>query len=90
MEREPIVDRMSLIMGYTGVYSSFLRHAERAAARYGVSGPELLVRAGERKLVGGQEDMLIGLALELVAERADRAERADQADLEPADVSTVS
>ena len=72
MASEPVVDRMALIMGYSGVYSSFLRHAERAAARYGVSGAEILVRAGERKLVGGQEDMLIDIALELAAEKADR------------------
>jgi 4-hydroxy 2-oxovalerate aldolase len=70
MDSEPVVDRMSLIMGYAGVYSSFLRHAERAAKRYGVSGAEILVRAGQRKLVGGQEDMLIGIALELAAEQA--------------------
>jgi 4-hydroxy 2-oxovalerate aldolase len=70
MESEPIVDRMSLLMGYTGVYSSFLKHANRAAERYAVSGPEILLRAGQRKLVGGQEDLLIDIALEIVAERA--------------------
>jgi 4-hydroxy 2-oxovalerate aldolase len=70
MESEPIVDRMSLLMGYTGVYSSFLKHANRAAERYAVPGPEILLRAGQRKLVGGQEDLLIDIALEIVAERA--------------------
>ena len=65
MDAEPALDRLSLIMGYTGVYSSFLRHAYRAAARYEVSGAEILRRCGERKLVGGQEDQIIEIALEL-------------------------
>jgi 4-hydroxy 2-oxovalerate aldolase len=70
MDSEPVVDRMSLLMGYAGVYSSFLRHANRAAERYGVSGPEILLRAGKRQLVGGQEDLLIDIALEIAAEQA--------------------
>jgi 4-hydroxy 2-oxovalerate aldolase len=68
MAQECAIDRMSLLMGYAGVYSSFLRHAERAAAQYGISGAELLLRAAGRKLVGGQEDQLISLAIELAAQ----------------------
>ena len=65
MDDECVLDRMSLIMGYAGVYSSFLRHAYRAAERYGVSGAEILMRCGERELVGGQEDQIIDIAAEL-------------------------
>ena len=69
MDEECILDRMSLIMGYAGVYSSFLKHAYRAAERYGVSGADILMRCGERKLVGGQEDQIIDVAVELQKER---------------------
>jgi 4-hydroxy 2-oxovalerate aldolase len=69
MDGECALDRMSLVMGYAGVYSSFLKHAFDAAQRYGVSGAEILVRAGERRLVGGQEDQLIDIAVALASER---------------------
>jgi 4-hydroxy 2-oxovalerate aldolase len=67
---EPALSRLALIMGYAGVYSSFLKHAYRAGERYGVSGADILMRCGERKLVGGQEDQIIDIAIELAAERS--------------------
>ncbi|MFF3015173.1 4-hydroxy-2-oxovalerate aldolase [Streptomyces sp. NPDC057939] len=71
MDEECRLDRMSLLMGHAGVYSSFLVHAYRQAERYGVPGARILLRAGERRLVGGQEDQLIDIALELAAEAGD-------------------
>ncbi len=69
MDDECVLDRMSLIMGYAGVYSSFLKHAYRAAERYGVPGADILMECGRRKLVGGQEDQIIQIAAELAAGR---------------------
>lgn len=65
MDGECALDRLSLIMGYAGVYSSFLKHAYRAAERYGVSGADILLECGERRLVGGQEDEIIDIAVGL-------------------------
>jgi len=75
MKSECVPDRMSVLMGYAGVYSSFLRHAERLAQRYDVPGAEILMRAGQHNLVGGQEDQLVGIAVELAEEAAQRDER---------------
>jgi 4-hydroxy 2-oxovalerate aldolase len=65
MHDECVLDRMSLTMGYAGVYSSFLKHAQRAADSYGVSGTEILKVVGQRGLVGGQEDLIGEIAYEL-------------------------
>jgi 4-hydroxy 2-oxovalerate aldolase len=67
--RLPHMDRSSIVQGYAGVYSSFLLHAERAAERYGVPAHEILQRIGEAGYVGGQEDMIIDVALQMAEER---------------------
>jgi 4-hydroxy 2-oxovalerate aldolase len=65
MRRPQIIDGPSLILGYAGVYSSFLLHAYRAGERFGVDPREILLELGKRKVVGGQEDTIIEVAAEL-------------------------
>ena len=67
--RLPWMDRASITQGYAGVYSSFLLHAERAAQRYGVPAHAILQKVGQYGYVGGQEDMIIDIALQLAQEQ---------------------
>ena len=67
IRRAPSMDRNSIMLGYAGAYSSFLLHAEKAAQRYGVPAHEILNEVGRRRYVGGQEDLIIDVALALAS-----------------------
>ena len=69
LDRPVIVDRSSLVLGYAGVYSSFLLHAERAAEQFDVPATDILLEVARRKAVGGQEDIIIEIAAGLAGQR---------------------
>jgi 4-hydroxy 2-oxovalerate aldolase/4-hydroxy-2-oxovalerate/4-hydroxy-2-oxohexanoate aldolase len=70
MHRPIQIDGLSLTMGYAGVYSSFLLHAFRAAEQFKVDPRDVLVELGKRNVVGGQEDMIVDVAVELEQKQA--------------------
>jgi 4-hydroxy 2-oxovalerate aldolase len=69
LPRAQEINRGSLVLGYAGVYSSFLLHAERAGQRFGIDSRDILIELGKRKVVGGQEDMILDVAAELAKAR---------------------
>lgn len=65
LPRPQEISGSSLVMGYAGVYSSFLLHTEKAAKQFGVDERDILIELGNLKAVGGQEDLIYEVAQQL-------------------------
>lgn len=65
MQRPQVIKTAPLMLGYSGVYSSFLLHTYRAAEKFGLNPREILIELGKRRMVGGQEDMIVDVAYQL-------------------------
>lgn len=83
LPRPLVIDNDTFILGFAGVYSSFLLHARRAAERFDVDMRDLLVELGRLRTVGGQEDMIIDVAVGL-AERINAKRAGTRRQPEPA------
>ncbi len=70
MHRPQIIRTDSMMLGYAGVYSSFLLHTRRAAERFGLNPRDILVELGRRRMVGGQEDMIVDVAYQMSREKS--------------------
>lgn len=70
MRRPQVIDKAALSLGYAGVYSSFLLHTFRSAEKFGLDPRDILIELGRRKVVGGQEDMIVDVALALAKTKA--------------------
>ena len=69
MHRPQVIKTAPLMLGYAGVYSSFLLHTYRAAEKFGLNPRDILVELGKRRMVGGQEDMIVDVAYALAQEK---------------------
>jgi hypothetical protein len=73
MHRPQEIENASLMLGYAGVYSTFLLHAQRAAKKYRLDPRDILVELGRRRAVGGQEDLILDVAAEMAEQRSAKA-----------------
>jgi 4-hydroxy 2-oxovalerate aldolase len=65
IEALPTISSVSIVSGLSGVFSGYIKHVNRIAAEYKLDPRDIFFELGRRKVVAGQEDMIIEVAIEL-------------------------
>lgn len=77
MNKPQEIDSVALISGIAGVFSGFAKHVKIAAVRYKVDPRDIFIELGKRKMVGGQEDYIIDVAMYLAGKKKAEGESYD-------------
>jgi len=69
----PSTKSVNIVSGLAGVFSGFVKHVERISTQYGVDKRDVFFELGRRKVVAGQEDLIVEVVINLAEKQKRKA-----------------